>query len=68
MGQTAGSCRHCHTPVVRDLRGHWVHTSLRYRCADQWGTLMPTCAAPLPTTPAPQTNARGVATVVGRSR
>jgi len=44
----AASCQHCHTPVIRDPHGQWIHTSLRYPCIDRWGTLLSTYAEPVP--------------------
>ena len=60
-GQLAGSCKHCHTPVIRDPGGCWVHTSLRYPCTDQWGSILPTYADVTPVPPA-------APVVVGRAR
>ena len=44
----AASCRHCHTSVIRDPRGRWVHTSLSYVCRDRWGTIVSTYADAAP--------------------
>ena len=49
--QTAGSCEHCHRPVIRDPQGQWVHTSLRYSCTDQWGLMLATYAFAKPMPP-----------------
>ena len=42
----AGTCKHCRTPVIRDLSGCWVHASLSHVCRDQWGTYLTTTATP----------------------
>lgn len=39
-------CRWCHTPVLRDNDGRWIHASLSYVCRDRWGGLAATTAEP----------------------
>ena len=58
--QLAGPCKNCQRPVIRDPQGQWVHTSLRYSCTDQWGSILPTYADLAPPPPVPVGRVRPV--------